>query len=256
MTRLPAKFLSQPIAHRGLHGSYSEPAENSISAVQAAIDRGYGVEIDLQLSADRQAVVFHDKTLDRMTTETGMVMAQTATELYKLRLCKCTVDTIPTLRQILALVAGRAPLLIELKDQDGRLGPRIGPLEQDCAAALQSYRGPVAVMSFNPYSVERMAHLAPTIPRGLISEAYTPEDWPELSAETRQHLRDIADYHACKSCFISQKASDLNRPRVSELKQDGAAILCWTVKSLDAETAARKIADNITFEGYLPSLNA
>ncbi|MDX1780171.1 MAG: glycerophosphodiester phosphodiesterase family protein [Thalassovita sp.] len=255
MTRLPDAFLTVPIAHRALHDVARGRAENSPAAIRAAIAAGYGIEIDLQLSSDGQPMVFHDYDLVRLTGEKGPVQRRSAAELGQITLLGGK-DTIPTLAQVLDLVAGRVALLIEIKDQDGIMGANIGRLEQAAAKALQGYAGPVAVMSFNPHTVLKMATLCPDIPRGLTTSAYRAEDWQLLPKGTRDRLREIPDYDATGSCFISHEAEDLTRPRVADLKRRGAGILCWTVRSPEAEAEARKVAQNITFEGYLPEIPA
>jgi glycerophosphoryl diester phosphodiesterase len=251
MTRvpLPASFLRLPITHRALHDRAAGRIENSAAAVKAAVAAGYGIEIDLQLSKDGVAMVFHDDDLDRLTDETGPVNARTAAELGRIRL-KDTTDTIPTLAEALALIDGRVPLLIEIKDQSLVMGPTDGRLEAATAQALDGYRGDVALMSFNPAAVAHMAHLAPNLPRGITTSAYDPTDWAPLPEEICRHLRTIPDYDATGSSFISHEAADLSNPRVAELKAQGAAILCWTIRSPNAEAEARQVADNVTFEGY------
>lgn len=246
---LPPEFLSRPIAHRGYHDRARGIIENSASAIQAAVTAGYGIEIDLQLSSDGVPMVFHDETLDRLTDRAGDVNALTAAELQDIGL-KGGSDTIPTLAQILALVAGRAPLLIEIKDQSLTLSATDGRLEEATAQALAAYAGPVALMSFNPHSVALMATLAPTLPRGLTTSAYDPIDWHPVPKATCDALREIPDYDRTQSGFISHEAADLSRPRVTTLRAQGAAILCWTIRSPQSEAEARKIAQNITFEGY------
>ena len=225
MPALPEAFLGRPIAHRALHGPGAP--ENSGPAIARAIAAGYGIEIDVQLSSDGRAMVFHDYDLQRLTGTKGAVQQRSAAALADLRLLG-TEAAIPTLREVLAQVAGAVPLLIEVKDQDGTLGPRVGPLEDAVAADLESYSGPVAVMSFNPHSVAHFAGAAPQIAR----------------------LRDFPDYHHVGASFISHAADDLDNPRVTELKNAGAAILCWTIRSAAAEAQARRIAQNVTFEGY------
>lgn len=173
---LPEAFLRLPIAHRALHDRAAGRPENSPGAIRAAIEAGYGIEIDLQLSADGVPMVFHDETLDRLTAETGPLAARTAAELRAIPL-RDAADTIPTLAEVLELVAGRVPLLIEIKDQDGALGPAVGALEAATAAALEGYGGPAAVMSFNPQSMAEMARLRPDLPRGLVTSSYDPTDW-------------------------------------------------------------------------------
>ena len=151
--------------------------------------------------------------------------------------------------EVLDLIAGQVPLVIELKDQDGGMGSDIGALERAVAGSLQAYAGPVAVMSFNPYSVAKMADLLPDVPRGIVTSAYRYEDWP-LPKTTCDRLRDIPDYDRVGAGFISHEVDDLTRPRVAELKDRGAMICCWTVRSAAQEAEARKVAHNITFEGY------
>ncbi|WP_456389718.1 glycerophosphodiester phosphodiesterase family protein [Profundibacter sp.] len=249
MTTLPDSFLSLPIAHRGYHDAGSGIIENTRAAFRAAIEAGYGIELDVQLSADGHAMVFHDYEMSRLTGETGPIRTRNRDALTRIIL-KNTDETIPALPEILSLIAGRVPLLIEAKDQDGAMGPDIGPLEQSVADALKDYAGPVAVMSFNPHSVIRLAALAPNVPRGLVTCHFPAEHWQLLNEKTRTRLRAIPDYMRAGASFISHRHDDLANPRISELRAAGASIICWTVRSFEAEIEARKLADNITFEGY------
>jgi glycerophosphoryl diester phosphodiesterase len=257
MTRvpLPQSFLRLPITHRALHDRTAGRIENSPAAIKAAIEAGYGIEIDLQRSRDGVAMVFHDETLDRLTNESGPVNARTAAELGQI-LLKGSTDTIPTLVEVLALINGKVPLLIEIKDQSLVMGPTDGRLEEATATALQGYKGDVALMSFNPAAVAHMARLAPHLPRGITTSAYDPDDWSPMPAEMCAHFRAIPDYDATGSCFISHEAADLARDRVAELKAQGARVLCWTIRSPEAEALARKVADNVTFEGYRATVPA
>jgi glycerophosphoryl diester phosphodiesterase len=249
MSALPAAFLARPIAHRALHDRTAGRPENSRAAVRAAVDAGYGIEIDLQPDADMVPMVFHDYDLKRLTGRAGRIRGHTAAELGRMALLG-TDETIPTLAEVLDIVAGRVPLLIEIKEQDGALGPNIGPLEAATVAALKGYTGPVALMSFNPHSIAEIFRLAPDLPRGLTTSSYTPDDWPLTPAARRDELREIPDYDRVGSSFISHEARGLARPRVAALKAAGAAVLCWTIRSPEAEAAARQIAQNVTFEGY------
>lgn len=251
---LPAGLRHRPLAHRGLHDAAAGRPENSRAAIIAAIAAGYGIEIDLQLSADGQAMVFHDATLDRMTRARGPVTTRSAATLATTRL-RDSDEGIPTLPEILTLVAGRAPLLIEIKDTGIHLGPVSGRLEAATAQALAGYDGEVAVMSFNPHSVAIMAQLAPHLPRGLITAAFDPAEWTPLPPATGKRLHGIPDYDRVGASFISHDWRDLTRPRVAELAAAGAAVLCWTVCSAQEEAIARRIADNITFENYRPALH-
>lgn len=251
---LSRSFFDVPLAHRALHDVNQGRPENSRAAIRAAIAAGYGIEIDVQLSADGAAMVFHDYALDRLTGQTGPVRLQQAKALAEIPL-KGGDEGIPDLPEVLGIVAGQVPLLIELKDQDGGMGPDIGVLEQATADALAGYQGPLAVMSFNPHSVARMAELLPEVARGIVTSAYRYNDWP-LPRDTCDRLREIPDYARTQSCFISHEVDDLSAPRVAELKQQGAMICCWTVRSAAQEAVARKVADNITFEGYVAAFGA
>ena len=246
--RLHPDFLTKPLTHRGLHDVSEGRPENSRAAIRAAIEMGYGIEIDLQLSADQTPMVFHDYGLHRLTAAAGAVAQLSANQLGAIQLAGGN-EGIPDLAEILGLVAGKAPLLIEFKDQDGAMGTNVGPLEKAAADLLSKYSGPVGVMSFNPNSVACLAEFLPDVARGIVTSAYTPDDWP-LSQVVCDYLRDIPDYDRVGASFISHELADLGRARVAELKANGANVLCWTVKSAEQEVQARMVAENITFEQY------
>lgn len=249
---LPRVFMGAPIAHRALHDIRQNRPENSRAAIRAAIAAGYGIEIDLQLTSDGHAMVFHDYDLTRLTGRPGAIQQITRAEAADLPLLYGD-EGIPSLEEVLQLVAGRVPLLIEFKDQHGAMGPVDGRLEQDAVALLKSYDGPVALMSFNPNSVAELARLAPEMPRGLTTCSYKPEV-EHLPAEVCDHLREIPDFDRVGASFISHEVQDLSRPRVAELKAQSVPILCWTVRSAEQEAEARKVADNVTFENYLAAI--
>lgn len=246
---LPRGFLTRPVAHRGLH-ALGRP-ENTLPAIMAAVDAGYAIEIDVQHSADGVAMVFHDDTLDRLTQGSGPVRAQDAAALSRLTVLG-TDATIPTLEQVLAHVAGRAPLLIEVKDQSGTLGPLDGRLERAVADCLRGYAGPVAVMSFNPHSMAIMAEVAPDVPRGLVTGGFDPDEWDGVPAVRLAELALIPDYARTGASFISHYWRELDADAVNALKAQGAQVLCWTIRSPEQAQQALQIAQNITFEGFLP----
>lgn len=252
---LDPAFLRAPLAHRALHDVTRGRPENSRAAIRAAIAAGYGIEIDLQLSADGQAMVFHDYSLDRLTGARGALRTRSAAELSGIAL-RHGDEGIPGFREVLGLVAGQVPLLVELKDQDGAMGADVGPLERAAADAARDYPGALAFMSFNPHSVACMGELAPGTARGLVSDHFAADDWPLLPETTRRRLRAIPDYDRVGACFISHNAADLQSPRVGALKAAGAAVLCWTVRTPKEEAVARRIADNVTFEGYRAEIAA
>ena len=247
---LPKSFVTRPIAHRAYHDKAHGRVENSLTSIKEAITHGYGIEIDLQLASDGVPMVFHDYDLRRLTIEQGAIAQRSSAQLAQIPLMGDS-STIPSLAQVLEVVAGRVPLLIEIKDQDGGLGPQIGPMGKAVAQVLESYKGPVAVMSFNPHAVAEMAKLLPDVPRGLTTGSFNPADWPAIPQPTLERLSQIPDYGHVGASFISHYHRELDHPRVKELnEQHGAAVLCWTIRSPEEATAARQYADNITFEGY------
>lgn len=246
--KLPGAFLAGSIAHRGLHGPGCP--ENSMAAFEAAASRGIAIELDVQLSGDGVAMVFHDATLDRLTDATGPVDAMPAEALAALPLHGG--GTIPRLSEVLRQVNARVPLLIEVKDRTGDMGPDIGPLEAAALDSLDGYGGDVALMSFNPHSIARFRRDAPHLPRGLVTARFDAEHWPDLAPETRARLAGIPDYDRVGACFVNHQADALDMPRIAELRRRGAAILCWTIRSPEEAREALRIADAVTFEGYLP----
>lgn len=251
---LDPSFLTTPIAHRGLHDKAAGVIENSRAAVSAAAEAGYGIEIDVQLSADGEAMVFHDDRLMRVTGEAGRVRTRTARELGFIELTGGE-ETIPTLAEILAIVGGRVPILVETKDQHGGLGPVDGRLERRAARLLSAYPGPAALMSFNPHSVAICAEAAPDIARGRVTCAFRADDWPNVAHARRAELRPLRDLDALRCGFISHQHGDLHSNEVREVKEAGLPILCWTIRSRDDEATARRVADNVTFEGYAAATN-
>ena len=247
---LPFEFLQRPIAHRALHDITDQRPENSRAAIRAAIEAGFGIEIDLQLSSDGRAMVFHDYDLKRLTGQSGPIQQITAAQAQALHLLHSQDEGIPTFDEALDLVAGRAPLLIEIKDQDGAMGENIGQLEADTVRTLQGYDDPVALMSFNPNSVAELKQIAPHLPRGIVTGLYDPKV-ELLPTAVCDHLRTIPDFDRVGASFISHEVTDLDRPCVAELKAKRVPILCWTVRSVEQEAEARTISDNVTFEGYM-----
>ena len=247
---LPRSFLAPGhIAHRGLHGPGA--AENSMAAFDAAVAAGYGIELDVQPSADGVAMAFHDDRLDRLTDATGPIDGLTADALGELPL-RGGGGGVPRLSEVLARVAGAVPLLIEIKDRDGAMGAGVGALEAAVAATLEGYAGDVAVMSFNPHSVDCMARLLPGRPRGLVTSAYDPAHWPDLPEAVRARLRAIPDLERVGASFVSHEAAALDMTRVTEIRTAGLPVLCWTIRSAAQEAEARRVAQAVTFEGYRP----
>jgi glycerophosphoryl diester phosphodiesterase len=222
--------------------------ENSRAAARAAMEAGYGIELDLQLTSCGEAVVFHDEALPRLTGAPGLLNDYSAEALAGIHL-RGTDEGIPKLAEFLDLVDGRVPLLIEIKDQTGSLSPEVGPLEERVAECLKGYEGPVAVMSFNPHSVAALADMAPLVPRGLTSCAFENREWA-LPDYRRAELAGLADAERVGASFVSHDHRDLSNPALKRVKDAGFKIITWTIRSEEEEAAARAFADNITFEGY------
>jgi len=250
MTPLSKGFLDRPFAHRALHGP-GHP-ENSPEAIMAAVEAGFGIELDVQLSKDGAAVVFHDYSLARMTGNSGTVQTTDAAALARINLFGGSSGA-PLLSEALGIIGGVVPVLVEIKDQDGELGPKVGALERAVAKAVTGYGGQVAVMSFNPHAVAAMADLAPDIPRGLTTAAFTVEDWPTVPAKRRAELAEIPDLDRVGASFISHSLSALKSAAVASAKTRGLGVLCWTVRSQAEAREALKNADQITFEGFTPA---
>ena len=219
--------------------------------MEEAISRGYAIEIDLQLSRDGIPVVFHDYKLNRVTDEIGFISDRRAAELEKIIL-KGGRKGIPRFDAFMSYIAGRVPVLIELKDQDGTLGDTPSVFESAVCKILDRYTGPVAIMSFNPFMIARCAKLSPNIPRGLITEVFKQNEWTNISKLRCDKLTKISDYFRVGATFISHDHMDLKSDEVDRLKKAGATILCWTVRTQNEDIEARKIADSVTFENYLP----
>ena len=213
-----------------------------MSAIRAAIQNGYGIEIDVQPAKDLTPMVFHDYLLDRLTASRGPISSKSAEALGQTKLTGSD-DGIPSLAQVLNEIDGHVPLLVEIKDQDTRLGPNVGDFQDKVCEVLADYSGPVAVMSFSPETIARVTKLVP----------FKAKDWPDVPAPRREDLAKISDAEALSIDFISHQQTDLTSPAVSRIKKGGLAVFCWTIRNAQDETRAREIADNITFEGYTPT---
>jgi len=249
MTRDALDWLKRPIAHRGLHDQGRGLIENSASAIAAAIAKGYAIEVDLQCAADGLPVVFHDEGLDRRTREKGPVAARDAASLCAIPLRDGT-DCILSLEALLSQVDGRVPLVLEVKSTWGG-DPRY---ETSIAEILKSYRGPVAVMSFDPDSVAAFKRLAPTLPRGLISERFEDtRHWSNLSALRRFAMRHLLTAAIARPNFIAYdiKALPALAPAIAR-RWFGLPLLTWTVRTKDDRARALRYADAMIFEGIEP----
>lgn len=235
----PTDWIRQrPIAHRGLHDVSNGVFENTLSAAAAAIDHGYGIEVDLHPSADGVPMVFHDNILDRLTDESGKFRDRTADELGAITIGG-SKDRVPTLRQLLDLTAGRSGLVLELKGIAGEDDGFVAAV----LAQLEAYDGPVAIMSFNHWLLEDARKLGTQIPVGL-----TAEGGDKLH---EAHHQALAAYDPD---FLSYGIDDLPNRFVHEFRQTGRPVITWTVRSPEAAAKSALYADQITFEGFFPPL--
>lgn len=223
-------------AHRGLHGS--DVPENSPTGFTLAIERGLGIECDVQRTADGQAVVFHDWELDRLTGETGAVLDRRMDQLTKVTL-RGSEDCIPTLREFLVQVAGRVPVLIELKSKREL---RAAPLCLAVRRALEGYRGPVAVMSFDPRVSRWFARYSPHIVHGLVVTENGSRTLPAL-------VKLYTAFWQARPQFLAWDVRDLPSKFVAAQRARGFPVLTWTVRSAELAARAADCADGPIAEG-------
>jgi glycerophosphoryl diester phosphodiesterase len=250
----PAWLTARPIAHRGLHARESGIIENTLSAAQAAIERGFSIECDVQLTSDGEAVVFHDWGLERLTTRRGNLAKQSAADLAALAM-KDTSDRVPTLAALLEAIGGRTPLIIEIKshfDDDWRLAERVATL-------VAGYEGPVAIKSFDPYVIAHLRENGERLgtghrPLGMVAEArYDQGERQRLSRAARESLAAFLHYPQTRPDFLSWRVDDLPHAIPFLLRtQLDTPVITWTVRREEQRALAAQWADQIVFEGFVP----
>lgn len=223
-------------AHRGLH-SGAVP-ENSAAAFAAAMAAGLGIECDVQRSQDGRAVVFHDWEFDRLTRETGPVVARSAENIEKIALSG-NGDHIQSLEHFLDQVGGRVPVLIEIKSRNDR---RVQPLCLAVHRALEGYRGRHAVMSFDPRVSRWFARHSPNTVRGLV---VTEENSRSLVGRWRRH----SALWIAKPDFLAYDIRDLPSTFAAAQRRRGLPLLSWTVRSRLHRDLVSRHADAAIAEG-------
>ena len=242
-------LTARPIANRGLHDASAGVIENTASAFNAAIAGRYGIETDLQLSADGEVMVHHDDALGRLTEGSARLADMTAAEIKTVRF-KASTDRILTLGELCDLVGGRATLVLELKSRfDGDLR-----LVQRAAAVLASYAGAVAAMSFDPACVEALRTIAPGLTRGIVAERhYAHSEWDRLPPPEKRRMAHLLHALRARPQFVAYSVKDL--PAAAPLIARaifGLPLLTWTVRTEDDRRRAVRWADQMIFEGWRP----
>jgi glycerophosphoryl diester phosphodiesterase len=231
-----------PIAHRGLW-TPDGPPENSLAAFQAACAAGYAIELDVQLSADGEAMVFHDDKLKRMTGAEGRLRDKTTSELAELRLAGSD-ERIPTLLETLALVGRRALVHIELKTPYGE----VGPLEQRVHEVIADHNGPVCVIGFNPYSHAWFADRYPGVLRGL--DSYSYDKAPNMTEAQRRAFAGLEHVEIARPHFLALGLDMLPSDKAAKLRAAGMPVVAWTVREPAQWDAVKDGCDNLIFEGF------
>ena len=247
--RAPDWLTARPVAHRGLHDAARGIIENMPGAAAAAVAGNFAIECDIQLSADGEAMVHHDFALDRLTEGSGPLRDKTSAELKQV-VFNGTPEKMMTLGDLCALVAGRVPLLIEVKsrfDGDRKLAARM-------AEVLASYDGPAVGMSFDPDQVMALREMMPSRPRGIVAEReYTEADWPKATPAQRRGMLHLRHAFRTRPHFVAWWVDELPAlaPWIAR-NIFGCPLLAWTVCTKEQRATATRYADQMIFEGFRP----
>lgn len=247
--RAPDWLTARPIAHRGLHDRARGIVENMPGAIGAAVEKNFAIEVDVQLTADGEAMVHHDDALGRLNEGSNTLLSMTAAELKQV-VFRDTTERMMSLGDLCDLVAGRVPLVIELKshyDRDRKL-------EQRAAQVLAGYSGPACLMSFDPDMIEALREDAPHLVRGIVAERdYTDPYWQKVSAEQRRSMLGLGHIFRTRPHFVSYRVDDLPAPPPWIARNIfGCALISWTVRTPEQQQRSARYADQMTFEGFLP----
>lgn len=241
-------LTTRPVAHRGLHDASRGVIENTASAFAAAIAGGYGIECDVQLSRDGEAMVHHDEALGRLTEGQARLADLSATELAAVPF-RQTPDRMLTLGGLCDLVAGRVTLLVEIKsrfDGDLRLTRRV-------AEVLAGYSGPAAAMSFDPAPIACLRETAPQLTRGIVAERhYDHAEWAAMRPRQKRQLAFLTHAPRTRPHFLAWSVKDLPAATPFIARLVGVPVLTWTVRGDNDRRRAAHFADQVIFEGWRP----
>ena len=246
---LDRSVFLRPIAHRGLHDAARGIIENSGPAFAAALAKGYGIECDLRPAADGTPIVFHDESLARLVDAPGRVADYAPSALTRLTY-RGTTARVATLADLLALVDGRVPILVEVKSE--WTPPDAGFLRA-IAEQAAVYRGPLALMSFDPSVMTALKLLAPTIARGIVSGVYEGDGWwgDKVDADRAYRLTHLLESGPVEPAFFAYHVNALPTPVTRFVREGlGLPLFAWTVRSEQNRAVAAKWADAPIFEGF------
>lgn len=233
-----AWLTARPIAHRGLHDGNKAVWENTLPAFERAAENNYAIECDVLISKDGVPMVLHDADLRRLTGNDGLVCEKTAAQLQALKIGG-TCDHIPSLRDMLDLVRGRVPLVIELKGDPGH----DADLVKAVAGELHAHKGHAALMSFDHHLLRQCATDAPGLPLGLTAEGMRDQDIEDHFSMLAHGIDFVSYYiHHMPNRFTSFVRDRLKMPLIS-----------WTIRDDAALAKTYELADQATFEGFLPA---
>ncbi len=235
-------YENRPIAHRGLHDNVGIP-ENSMAAFHAAIDADIPFEFDVHLSSDGELVVLHDHNLQRLTGEDRSVEESDSRFICSLSLMG-TEEKIPSLKDVLSLVNGQVPILVEVKNEG-----KVGDLESKLLEVLQEYKGEFAIQSFNPFALEYFAKNASQMKRGQLSGSFKDEQLPFY---VKFILSNMFLNIKSKPDFIAYEMTHLKKISVRLQRYFGTPVLAWTLEHTEEVAEVLKDSDNIIFKFFRP----
>lgn len=239
------KFMQHLYAHRGLFDNETDAPENSLKAFKKAVDLGFGIEMDVQLTKDKKAVVFHDGNLKRMCGVEGKVCDYTFDELQKLSLAK-SEEKIPLFTDVLNLVGGKVPLIIEYKIE--ATDTKVCEIGNEI---LKEYQGVYCIESFNPFGVLWYKNHRKDIVRGQLSEDF-------LKNKTGKGLlyfvmTYLLTNFITKPDFVAYNAKNYNNlSRKICRKLYGNLAVTWTIKSQEQLDKMKGHFDLFIFDSFLP----
>ena len=242
----------RPIAHRGLHNARDRVIENTEPAFTAAIAKGYGIELDLRPAADGAPMVFHDLKLSRLIDAKGLITDYAAKDLSRLTYKADPAARLVTFAELLEHVAGRVPILAEIKSE---WDPPDAAFLKAVAKLAKAYKGPLALMSFDPAVIAAIKPQAPKVPRGIISGIYQGAGWwlDKLDAERAERLSHLIESGPAAPNFFAYHVKDLPTTVTRFLREGlGIPLFTWTVRTAKDLAKARRYADAPIFEAIEP----